>query len=367
MSYIASLPHGISTGLIPHDVESEFFTEAILSSPLRPFMGTSDLSVIKTMQKEVGHGLTETYSFSRSLDYKNVIYDYDQISGRGQQAKFYEDTITARQQSIPNVLPGLHLLRYKTPIKVFERQRPLLMDAQQRNLTWSILKAATTDSYPSYTANGPVTDRVVFQGAAYNAAINTAVAAMGNATYDASGLSVDSIFKLRDLAIYGGTTFEKEKRINPFKIEKNMNFPSPYYVYFLDTPSFNSLRKDPQWDAQVTRGVIESSQYQPSALSGSFFKGMLNNVMIYELPELGNFQVTSGGKTASWNLFCGAGAFSVLWCKPPWFPVEYTNMQTIMEMAIMEIRGQKSIKFASFQDESKDIENGIIHHFVRIA
>jgi hypothetical protein len=36
-------------------------------------------------------------------------------------------------------------------------------------------------------------------------------------------------------------------------------------------------------------------------------------------------------------------------------------------MAMLEFRGEKAIKFPSFQNEAVSIENGIIHHIVRLT
>ena len=102
---------------------------------------------------------------------------------------------------------------------------------------------------------------------------------------------------------------------------------------------------------------------------GSFYKGQIDNILLYEVPELGKFQKksTNGAKTASWNLFCGAQAFGLVWHKEPWFTQEFTNHNTIVEMAINEMRGQKSLMFPSYRDESVLVENGIIHHIVQIV
>jgi len=71
----------------------------------------------------------------------------------------------------------------------------------------------------------------------------------------------------------------------------------------------------------------------------------------------------------AWNLFCGAQAFGVMWHGSPWFAQEVTNMGTCIEMARLEFRGQKSIKFPSYRtsDAGVSIENGIIHHITRLT
>ena len=137
----------------------------------------------------------------------------------------------------------------------------------------------------------------------------------------------------------------------------------------MDTQSFTSLEADTSWNAQYQRGVIEMAN-QPSLFNGAYFKGQIGNILIYEMPELGDFRVTSAnGNVAAWNLFCGAQAFGVVWHRDPWFGEEWSNMRTTVEMAVMEMRGQKAIKFPSFKpnNESVLLENGIIHNLVQIG
>jgi hypothetical protein len=192
---------------------------------------------------------------------------------------------------------------------------------------------------------------------------------LAGATYSTGGLSVQGIKNLRDMAINGGQSFEIDKRISPYMLKTREGFPSPFYVYFMSTASYRSLEADPDWKGFYNRGIIETPN-QPSSLSGSFFKGQIDNVLIYEVPELGNFKLgTAQGfaRDNAWNLFCGAQAFGMIWHKAPWFVQELTNMETVIEMAMLEFRGEKAIKFPSFQNEAVPIENGIIHHIVRLT
>ena len=369
MTYAPNSPNAYDTGLIPVEVRNEYFTETLLESPLSMFMGNSPHSVIQVLNKKNGTGPTTDFTFSRNIDYKSPITGYDQISGKGALMQFYTDRIEVGFQAIPDRLYGLELTQLTTPIDVYNRMKPLLQTAHQQNLVWSLLKSATTDSYNTANGgNGPVANRCLFGGteAGYNASIFAGVGALAGATAANGGTSVAGIRLLRDKAIYGGTTFESEKRITPYMLKTHEGFASPYYVYFMDTPSYNSLQADTNWAIYNGRGFKEMAN-QPSALSGSFFKGQIDNILIYEVPELGNFQVVSGGVTASWNLFCGAQAFGLVWHKQPWFTQEWSNHNTVVEQAVCEIRGQKAIKFPSFANTAVSVENGLMHHFVRIA
>jgi len=370
MAYAPALPNAFATSEIPVHVSSKFFKEVLLETNLSPFMDADEQSIIQLVRKPNGTGPTHTFNLSREIDYKNVITNFDQISGKGQQIKFYTDQATVQFQALPPTeLNGVQIVDMQTPVPVFDQLKPKLSIASKRNLVYSILNAATFQNYPDLTANGPVAERVLFgSGDAYNASINGAVAAMTGATFDHSGASVKGIKKMRNIAVTGGLTYQAEKRISPYMLQTKNNTPSPFYCYFMDTESFTSLEGDTAWNAQYQRGVIEMAN-QPSLFNGAYFKGQIGNIMIYEMPELGDFRVTSGGHTAAWNLFCGAQALGVVWHKDPWFGEEWSNMRTKVEMTVMEMRGIKALKFPSYKvnNEAVVIENGIIHNLVQIA
>lgn len=367
--------NGFDNALIPVEVRNKYFEEVLLLSPLSVFMGDSPESIIQVLYKKDGTGPTSTFSFSRELDYKNIIFGYDQISGKGQNLAFYEDTISVNQGAIVDVIKGIQLTQLVTPIDIYNAMKPKLQTAHKRNIVYSILQSATTAYCPNNAGiigtTGPVASRAIYGvpgHTAYNANPQTAIAAMDGHTPTTAGLSVAGIRALRDLAITGGQgvgSFETEKRISPFMLKSRDGFPSPFYAYFMDTASYASLQADSAWAGFYNRGVIEMPN-QPSSLMGSFFKGQIDNVMIYEVPELGNFQQTFTN-TVSWNLFCGAQAFGMMWHKEPWFTQEFTNHNTVVEMAMIEHRGQKAIMFPSFANTANNIENGLIHHFVQIS
>lgn len=366
-------PNAYDTTLIPREVRAQYFEEVLLQSPLSMFMGDSPESVIQVLYKKNGTGNTTTFSFSRELDYKSEITGYGQISGTGQDLKFYEDEITVYQRARSDKLQGIQLTQLNTPIDIFNALKPKLLTAHKRNITYSLLKSATFDSYGSNYGAGPVIDRVQYGtdatlGANWDASMITAADALLGNDHTNGGVSVQSIKNMRDMAVLGGVTFEKEKRISPYMMKTREGFPYPMFVYFMSTASYKSLEADPDWKQFYNRGLIEMPN-QPSGLVGSFFRGQIDGVLIYEVPELGNFKVgTAQGfaRDNAWNLFCGAQAFGLVWHKEPWFVQEFTNMETVVQMAMLEFRGEKSIKFPSFTNEAVPIENGIIHHIVRL-
>lgn len=375
MAYTPFTPTGLDQGLIPVEVENEFFEESILGTDLTPFMGSNQLSAIQVHNKEMGSGSTLHVPLLKPLDYKNPIEgNFSQISGKGEVLQFYEDVVTVNFKAKADRLPGLQFMQIATPINIFNALKPSLSLYHKKNIVYQLLKAGTLDLYPNF-ASGPVADRVFYSAPdanpIYNASIQTSLDAMAGNTsaYNSSGLSVAHIRKLRDMAVMGGRTFEHDKRITPLMTEKKNGQLVPTYAYLMDTVSYRSLCQDPDWKIYFGRGVIESALNQPSGLSGAYFKGMIDNIQVYECVELGSFQQksTNLASTFAWNLFMGAQAFYLLWGKQPWFKLEYSNMDTNVEMALMEIRGQKALMFPSFNNSAVNVECGLIHSFVNIT
>lgn len=370
-AYTPLLPTGLDQGLVPEEVMAKYFTEVLFTTDFTPFMGNQPTSAIQVDYKKMGTGASLSIPFRKEIDYKNPIKgDFAQISGKGQNIQFYSDNVTVGLQAIPDRLPGVQFMELDTPVKIFDAMKPVLQIAHQRNIIYSLLQSATTLLYPDFTT-GPTADRVVYSGVPYNASIRTSLDAMAANTsaYNSSGLSVNLIRIMRDMAIMGGVSFGHEKKIAPIMLSKTKNAWVPTYVYLMDTISYRSLCQDPDWKIYFGRGTIESAD-QPSGLTGSFYRGMIDNIQVFECMELGDFQQTSaqnGGARFSWNLFMGAQAFYLLWGKMPWFVTEQSNMNTIIEMAILEIRGQKPLMFPSFNNSQVPVESGLIHSFVNIT
>lgn len=368
MTYTPALPNAFDQALIPFDVRQRYFEEYLGLTPLTVFMGTSASDAIQVFEMQNGDGLSYRVSFRRDLNYEDPVIGLNQAEGAEQQVKIYEDEISLQLQRFIDMLMGIPWVKQATPLDIFESLRPLLLNAQRRNLIKSLLDSATRGLYnPANGGNGPRIDRVLYAGADYNASIYTACDAMAGATYDANGLSVAHLRKLKSMAITGGSAFERESRIKPIELKTKRGFPEELYVYLMDTDSYVSLSKDPAWKDFVYRGVIQGND-QPEGLSGARYRGMVEGIMVYECPELSRYRVsTSGNKVAAWNLFLGAQAFGLCWGKRPWFEMENRDFNLNAAMAVCEIRGQKALMFPSFQDETQLVERGIIHSFAQIA
>ena len=367
MAYTPALPNAFDQALIPFEVRERYFAEYLGLSPLTIFMGTSPSDAIQTFEMKSGQGMSYRVAFRRDLNYENPVIGFDQAAGSEQLVTLYEDEVSLKLQRFVDMVMGVALVKQMTPLQVFEMLRPLLLNAQKRNMIKSLLDAATVLLYNKADGgNGPSQNRGVYAGVDYNASIFAGVGTMTGATYDQSGLSVAHLRKLKSMAITGGISFEVESRIRPIELKTRRGFPEEMYIYLMDTDSYISLAKDPAWKDFMYRGVIQNND-QPEGLSGSRYRGMVEGVMVYECPELSRYRITNDAKVASWNLFLGAQALAICWGKRPWFEMENRDFNLNKAMAVCEIRGQKALQFPSFQDPTKLVEKGIIHSFTQIV
>lgn len=382
MAYTPFLPNQFDQNLIPVEIRSRYFEEYLGLTPFTAFMGSSPEDAIQIFETNNGDGLSYRVSFRKDLNYQSPIIGFDQAAGGEQPVQIFEDEISLQLRRFVDVLMGVPIVRKATPIDVYGTLRPLLLNAQRRNLVLSLLNAACGSPavgglYNSALAggNGPTVDRVIYAAAgggspaSYNAVINTAVNNMGAVGAAGSGLSVAHLRALKTYAIRGGSTLERESRIKPIQLKDKRGFPEELYIYLMDTASYISLASDPSWTQFVYRGVVQNDN-QPEGISGARYRGMAEGVMVYECPELSRYAVTSTGGnniTSSWNLFLGAQAFGLCWAMRPWFEMESRDFNLNAAMAVCEIRGQKAFMFPSFQNTAINVERGILHSFVRTA
>lgn len=364
----------INLNLIPKEIRSKYFEEYIATTPLSIFMGDSPSNIIQTLDMPKGSGLTLTVALSGELDYTKPVIGFDQLSGNEQTLKANGDTITANLIRFADVLPGIQLQAQASPIDFYNMLKNKLQRANQKYLIKSIFDTAcgsiALGGLYNVATSTPSIDRGAYAGITnpgqYPANINDGVGAMAGADYEHNGLSVEHLRLLKTMATQGGIVFERENKITPYELRTRKGFPEETYVYLMDPASYNSLVKDPVWNTYFSNGSLRSAD-QPSGIMGSRFRGMAEGILVYECPELAQYRVTSNGKIASWNLFCGGQAFGLAWAERPWFEMDKRDYGVIAAMAVSEIRGQKTWAFPGKQNPNVLIERGLIHSFTQIA
>jgi len=369
MSFINNLPDQ----LIPQTVQNQFFAEYQGLTPLSGFMGKYlSPSIIQIRDLNETMGRTAEFPLIKSLNYRIDSENFDQLEGKEKELEFYTDRITINARRDADKLIGVPIVDATTPIRVYNQLKPQLLLSQQKNLIWKLFSAMTSNLYTDYTAQIPVYDRGIFSGLSPNRAgwygnINAGVDAMvGGVAYNQNGLSVDTLIRAKEMAGLGGVEFEAERKIMPTMIKTKKGFPEEKFAFLCSEKAFNrSLRKDPEWQAQVNRGTVVSED-QPEALSGARYKGTFEGILVYTCPELDEFNITFNGKTASWGLFCGAQAVGLAWSLRPQFKMREWDYDNV-GLRVLEYRGQKTLVYPGKINPAQMVENGIIHVFSRIA
>lgn len=154
-------------------------------------------------------------------------------------------------------------------------------------------------------------------------------------------LTIDGLRLLRHIAMNGSLIGEGafiEKRIAPLVIysteEKTLGWPSPFFFYFCSQESFNTLKDLP-------RGFLRECEDINGNIGKSNILGKIIDVIILSAPS---HIIKIDDKMYSWDLFLGS--------------------QTIEN----ECKSYEGLRyFPSFKDETKMIEYGLIHSFVRVS
>jgi hypothetical protein len=148
------------------------------------------------------------------------------------------------------------------------------------------------------------------------------------------------------------------------------------YIYLAHPNSIDPLMADPLFaNSTFNRGTVIDQENTPQTLNGADYLGEFFGISIYSCRDLYEFEIVSadGNKRVAWNLFIGAGAFSLGWAEEPMLGMENDLVERIQLYFGHEFRGQKMLKFPSRQHSRNGaanlatrVEQGVIHSFVSI-
>jgi len=338
-------------------IQANFFTEYLDGNTLSPFMGDQS-SIINVDEVGKGEGDTHAFTLVGALDPDKRASGNQMAAGNGERQKSYANTVTIQLVRKPAILENVKTLAQRTPMKLFERLRPQLMEVTQEMLRNDLIDSA------AYATGGssPVQHRALFGvgESNYNATLNTALATV-DATNDK--LTVAHIRALKRKAVAqtnpAGT---KVRKIRPFRMETDNGVKDEFFCLFADPRAIADLQNDPTYVAMATQGKMEEKA--PSFVRGSRFRGMVDNVLIYEEPAVQRIGYATAGASSApvaHNLFCGAQAFGIVYgYLKGELADEYRDFNNIYEVCHSELRGQGMLTFGGY-------ENGIIHSFTTAA
>lgn len=380
----------INANLFPFDVSSQLQYEFVQSVPLIDFMGSSPDSIIVKLPMKKGAGVQWRIPRLRALNYKNPIMDLEQAEGREQQQIVDEFTVDSHKRSFSVRVPFSQLLEYAVPFNIVNPVAKQLVTTLSRNLNWEILNDFTTSAYPNIlTANCNVAGTIPSYDRAVPALATTRAQWQGNATFPTylngfqtpanttsagTGLSVAHLRKLIRYANQGGSSLNIEAQVAPSSIETKNGWPVNKYVYLMTQESYASLCADPIFvQTALARGTVVNPN-TPQLITGGFFKGEFEGVLLYVVPELSEHIITSadGNKFISWNLFLGAGAHVLGWADITNFGVKDDELNLQKIFYTHDFRGEGMQMFASkyvaaggaVQGSNPFVEQGVIHSFV---
>jgi len=383
--------NGINQNLFPFKVASDVFKEWVQITPLFNLMGNEPTRPI--VRKKLGQreGLQYRMGKLQALDYKNPVVNFDQRRGNAQQQKVDYDSVNVDFKSFLVQIKGYDILNYGTPVDLPPYARTQLVEAFSRALNRDLFLAATTGAYPRMTnalANCnvadvlPSYDRAVLSGLAPTAAeyyANATFPAKFNAANPAhthNGLSATHLKNLKLTAERGGTAINREDAIQPAYVRSKAGWPMNKYIYLAHPESLTSLFADPLFSQSTfNRGTVIDAENTPQTLNGADYVGEFFGISIYSCKDLYEFEFTSAANNhrMAWNLFIGAGAWSLGWAEEPMLGMENDLVERIQLYFGHEFRGQKMLKFASQQNAADaarnlatSVEQGILHSFVAL-
>jgi len=380
-TYNQSMPHQVDQNLIGKQIETELFLEFMASTSLFPFMGHPNSSVFVTREKARGSGEYVSFPLLQSFDHKQAIYGSSQLFGNEKELKIYSDSIKIGKIKFGAMLPEPEMAEFKTPIDVFSRLRPELLQTASNELTDALFRSMVgsyssnfqqsgiynkTNTAITGVSSGPVKQRAVYGSdvndaskGKYDASIYTACNGM---SHNDAKLSVDHLLKLKKKAL----SKKDEMAIQPFMKEMKNKQLMPQYIYFCDPASYLDLRKDPDWRDYMYRGMVDGSD-QPEGLTGAMYRGKVEGIYVYECPELEDYRaINTDTKTVCHNVLLGSQAVGVVWGKKPvvreGVDLDY---KSVARFGVIQIRGQKALMYPSkAEPTTKQVERGIIHSFV---
>lgn len=319
------------------------FNDYLRGSLLEPFMGSSDRAIIQILPEvETGSGDKFTFHFRPQIDRTKGITGSTALKGTEEDLSIYTDTIVINEKKKAIAVRNFDISQKRVALDLEEQQYQALKDWMSEGLHYDIMLSLLD------TSQGRTQARYLYgKEANWNNDINIA----RNAIAAADKLTPELLTKAKHKAqLEGGA------KIRPANITSKEGFPVEQFVFLGHPYTIRDLVNSSEWQNREYNNNIASS----ARMGGAMYKGSYDGVAVYELPDDVLVEKRTTGGDICHNLLLGAQAACIGYGMRPDFRFDNDDYDTVKNLAVIEIRGQKKTVF-----NNEDF--GIVHIYTNIS
>lgn len=357
-------------------MENDVKKEYIIGNPWSDFFGESPLALVH-VETNTGKGEGDVIKFvhrSALLTGKTARGDTT-LSNNEQVQRVTDDKITIDYVRDAIIVRNKRLGEIRSPVEIYGVAKDQLASLNKEVLRNDLTEAAaagltrpnaTTDEgelVPS--AASPDKARVLFGNSEsnYNATLATGVGACDTTNDKLTVAHIRNLVK-KAKSVEGTYTGNRPERLHPAKVEGNNDGMSlrETYVLLTEYRGVRDLQADPEF--KDLRDDARNQIISTSFINRDLYVGMVDNVMIYEMPEQSRVSAGASGASSAkvlHNFFCGSQALGLAWGYMGGFADETQDYGKDVGVAWESIRGQKRIEYTD--RDGRVLNSGLIHSF----
>lgn len=344
-------------GLTVEQWEKSIFETYIGKLMWKPFMGTSDSSVIQVKQdlsKKRGDALT--LGIRGRMQGGQVTGKNKAIGNEGTLA-FYNQRIVVDNVRRAIKIEDIPMAEQRTSFGVLKEARAALEDEFAKDLDIAISQALMGD-----LSTGKVQGRYLYGVAEsnYNATHATAMDNVDNTNDKFSAGIVSTAKRKAKLPI------NAVNKIRPMKVKTGKAFEE-WFMMVVHPYSSRDFKLDAtaqEWGNAILQMTprMRDTANTSSLFSGSHLVAAWDGVLIYEHDDLDLSLDGASDIQVAHNLFLGAQAAAVVWAQRAKFKEEPSDFGHDVSYELHEIRNQASLVYDAVDGGTRE-DNGIIHVF----
>ncbi len=339
-------------GLSVTQWEKDIFDTYIGKLAWKPFMGTSDNSMIQVKQDLTKKkGDTITIGIRGRVQGGQVTGNNKAIGNEGTLV-FYNQAFVVDNVRRAVKMEDIPMSEQRTMFGVLKQARAALEDEFAKDLDIAITQGLMGD-----LSTGRVQGRYLYGilDSNYDATHATATATVDN-TADKFQTKQISIAKRKATLPVNATN-----KMRPLKVKNGKNFEEWYTIFAHDYCIRDLVENDSAWiNAQLN--IPPRTGSSNPIFTGSHFKGAWDGVLIYVNSDL---DLTANGASSiqiAHNLLMGAQAGAVTWAQRSKFAEEPADFGHDVSYELHEIRAINKAVFSSTDGGSQE-DNGVINVF----